>query len=228
MGYLIENGVLTKYYEEDGITEVQVPEGVTSIGEYAFLDSSRLQRIILPCSVTGIGKGAFCGCTCLRQLLIPDHVTAFEKWLFTGCGSLTELTYCGYTIDMTLCMRGDLNTSLFFEMMRTKNYGLIMDVLTKYYYAAQVYLKYREPEAEGYIRKRHQLMFMDFIDIGDYETVRNLLETDRFVSEKDLSVLIDYAIGFADRGGDRQIQISLMDYKYKKYPGSARLDELPF
>lgn len=36
MGFEIENGVLKKYTEEPGVTEVVIPEGVTSIGAEAF------------------------------------------------------------------------------------------------------------------------------------------------------------------------------------------------
>ena len=35
MGFKIENGVLKKYTKEPGVTEVVIPDGVTSIGERA-------------------------------------------------------------------------------------------------------------------------------------------------------------------------------------------------
>jgi hypothetical protein len=36
MSFRIENGVLENYTEEDGVTEVVIPDGVTSIGNIAF------------------------------------------------------------------------------------------------------------------------------------------------------------------------------------------------
>ena len=36
MGFEIENGVLIKYTEEPGVTEIVIPNGVTSIGNFAF------------------------------------------------------------------------------------------------------------------------------------------------------------------------------------------------
>ncbi len=39
MGFVIENGVLIKYTEEPGVTEVVIPDGVTIIGGYSFLNA---------------------------------------------------------------------------------------------------------------------------------------------------------------------------------------------
>lgn len=36
MAFQIENGVLKKYIEEPGVTEVVIPDGVTEIGTCAF------------------------------------------------------------------------------------------------------------------------------------------------------------------------------------------------
>ena len=36
MGFEIENGILKKYKEEPGVTEVVIPDSVTSIGYGAF------------------------------------------------------------------------------------------------------------------------------------------------------------------------------------------------
>ena len=36
MAFQIENGVLKKYTEEPGVTEVVIPDGVTEIGSSAF------------------------------------------------------------------------------------------------------------------------------------------------------------------------------------------------
>ena len=36
MGFKIENGVLKKYKEEKGVTEIVIPDTVTSIGEAVY------------------------------------------------------------------------------------------------------------------------------------------------------------------------------------------------
>ena len=63
MGFQITNdGILEKYIEEEGVTEVVIPDCVKEIGEQAFCNCSNLTRITIPDSVADIGEGAFDGC----------------------------------------------------------------------------------------------------------------------------------------------------------------------
>jgi hypothetical protein len=70
-----ENGVL---FNKDKTTLIQypigstdssytIPEGVTSIGEYAFYQASSLTSITIPASVTSIGNDAFFEASALRN-----------------------------------------------------------------------------------------------------------------------------------------------------------------
>ena len=44
------------------LEEIEIPEGVESIGEYAFWNCRRLTRLHLPDSLREIGRQAFFGC----------------------------------------------------------------------------------------------------------------------------------------------------------------------
>ncbi len=65
---------------------------VTSIGERAFYDCSRLTSVTIPNSVTSIGENAFSGCYGLTSVSIPTSVTSIGKWAFFGCSGLTSVT----------------------------------------------------------------------------------------------------------------------------------------
>ena len=78
---------------EQEITNLTIPNSVTSIGDYAFNNCSGLTSITIPNSVTSIGEYAFSNCSCLKSLTIPANVTSFGFKAFDGCSGITTLNY---------------------------------------------------------------------------------------------------------------------------------------
>ena len=74
------------------ITELTIPNTVTSIGKYAFKGLSNLTVVHIPNSVTSIGEEAFSGCSSLTSVTIPNSVTSIGMDAFYGCSSLTSIT----------------------------------------------------------------------------------------------------------------------------------------
>ena len=68
-----------------------IPNHVTSIGEYAFLECDSLTSVVIPDSVTKIGAYAFEWCDSLTSLVIPDRVTLIDNGAFYNCYSLTSV-----------------------------------------------------------------------------------------------------------------------------------------
>jgi hypothetical protein len=75
-----------------GLTSITIPNSVTSIGEYAFSGCSGLTSVTIPNSVTSIGGSAFSGCSGLTSVTIPNSVTSIGEYAFSGCSGLTSVT----------------------------------------------------------------------------------------------------------------------------------------
>ena len=74
------------------LTSITIPDSVTSIEDYAFCACSSLTSITIPNRVTSIGKCAFYNCSSLTSISIPDSVTSIGSYAFYGCSSLTSIT----------------------------------------------------------------------------------------------------------------------------------------
>ena len=81
------------YSDEDTeITNLAIPNGVTSIGNDAFWDCSGLTSVTIPNSVTRIGHYAFNRCSGLTSVTIPNSVTSIGDYAFNLCSGLTSVT----------------------------------------------------------------------------------------------------------------------------------------
>ena len=73
------------------LSDIVIPDSVTSIGFGAFFNCSSLSNIVIPDSVTSIGGAAFFTCGSLSSIVIPDSVTSIGNSVFRGCSSLSEI-----------------------------------------------------------------------------------------------------------------------------------------
>ena len=62
------------YANNNLVTNVVVPEGITEVKFMAFYNYKRLESISLPKSLTKIGDGAFSGCTSLSNIILPESL----------------------------------------------------------------------------------------------------------------------------------------------------------
>ena len=90
------------FIDNKEITELVIPDSVTSIGEWPFYGCSSLTSITIPDSVTKIGEGAFSGCSSLTSITIPDSVNEIGYKAFDGCSNIEEITterWIGYAFN---------------------------------------------------------------------------------------------------------------------------------
>lgn len=100
------------YAQDETLTSLVIPEGITDIGEIAFygcvnlrevifpaslryireeaFGDSGIQEAILPSGLELIGEKAFFGCDSLRRIEVPGRSTAIDRDAFGCCDSLHE------------------------------------------------------------------------------------------------------------------------------------------
>lgn len=82
-GFLIVGTTLVSAFLM-GVTRLEIPEGVTRIGDYALEDTDDVETVIVPDSVRSIGKNFFCdirgdgSCEHLTRMRLPAHITRLE------------------------------------------------------------------------------------------------------------------------------------------------------
>ena len=74
-----------------GLTNLNLPAGITEIGPYAFYGCSGLTSLNLPVSITTISAGAFASCSGLTSINLPAGITEIGGDAFRGCSGLTSL-----------------------------------------------------------------------------------------------------------------------------------------
>ena len=80
------------YLNGELVTDLVIPNDVTSIGKWAFYGCSSLTSIAIPDSVTSINNSAFQHCSNLTSVTIPDSVTSIGDSAFSYCRGLTSVT----------------------------------------------------------------------------------------------------------------------------------------
>lgn len=75
----------------DEIKRVVIENGVTSIGDYAFIKCSNLESVDIANSVRYIGEGAFAECYRLEEVYIPESVSEMGASPFRSCYELNRI-----------------------------------------------------------------------------------------------------------------------------------------
>lgn len=81
----------TYAFSSTALTEVTIPNHVETVGELAFFDCKSLNKLNIGTDVKRIGDGAFSACTALTNVTIPDNVEAIGRVAFYQCIGLKEL-----------------------------------------------------------------------------------------------------------------------------------------
>ena len=89
-----ENGAAL-YIDGQPVTNLVIPDGVKSIGKYAFSGCASIQSVTIPEGVESIGTAAFHSCSNLETVDISDGVKTIKNSAFNKCDNLKSIILPG-------------------------------------------------------------------------------------------------------------------------------------
>ena len=129
------------------ITDLIIPDGTTSIRDYAFCDCTNLTSVTIPDSVTSIGKSVFSGCSGLRSITLP----LWFKWKYdftqesVGYPANVNISY--YDVPCTVTFNA--NGGMVSEEMRTVMCGSTVGTLPTPVWADHSFVGWRTAAMSG-------------------------------------------------------------------------------
>lgn len=79
-------------FQECSVTSVMMPNSITSLKEFAFLNCHSLKSVTIPDGVKIVENGAFQGCSSLNFVSMPNSVIDMGLSVFYGCTNLSTIT----------------------------------------------------------------------------------------------------------------------------------------
>ena len=231
----IENGVLVQYTGAGG--DVVIPDGVTSIGDWAFAWCEGLSSGTMPDSVTSIEDHAFCECTSLTSIVIPNGVTTIGDYMFHSCKSLTSIMIpkrviniveaafwgCESLTNIKIAISDEKFLIVGYyievekdivavkEMLRTGKMDteVKMPLCMKFQMAVEMIDLHDNAEAKAYVKKMLTKGVKMLFDNGNLQLIQVLLGKTDFVTKKNVDKYIQYAIDQKQQ----EIYLDLIRYK---------------
>ena len=79
--------------EIGGVEEIEIPDGVEEIEQYAFCSFENLKKVKFPNSLKFISEGMFAYCDNLEEVEISDEVETIEEFAFFECENLKRVNF---------------------------------------------------------------------------------------------------------------------------------------
>lgn len=161
-----------KAYQLSGT--VDIPEGVTFLGEYAFAESG-IEGINLPSTLadgpnkytynnSALGSYVFAGCTALRSLTFPAGVTLLKTCALMNCTSLTEIH-----IPTTL---KEIGGSAFYGCSGIKDFWVDSPLPPQAGWEAFKYMNF--DDCVLHVKAGSELLFADADEWMEFESIRGI------------------------------------------------------
>ena len=209
MPFQIEDGVLKKYTEEKGVTEVIIPDNVTAIGIDAFNNCENIVNIFIPDSVTQVSGNAFHNCEKLTSISVPKHL---KNDIFIS----SRLGFFGFSNNIKIVVRPAIfvkNLPYFSSVFKDSSRS------PKKSETEMIFLYYKVSEDEDakiYVENHLSEFIKSLIDKQNLETITDITEHTEFLTLENIDEFLDYAIDKArntKESASFKIQVLLTNYK---------------
>ena len=78
-------------YIDKDVLEVEIENGITSIGRYSFFKCSKIKKINILANIEKIEDGAFQHCELLEEINLPNSLEKIGKYVFADCKNIKEI-----------------------------------------------------------------------------------------------------------------------------------------
>lgn len=82
-----------KSFMGSNVVNINIENGIETIGESAFFSCEKLTRITLPSSVSKIDKNAFNSCSSLERIYFPEKLSVVNEGVFKNCSALSVFNF---------------------------------------------------------------------------------------------------------------------------------------
>ncbi len=203
------------FYGCKNLTSVSIPDGVKQIGTKdeicgsgAFVGCRSLVSVHIPDGVELIGSETFSGCENLTGLDIPDSVAWIGDHAFDGCRSIRLF---GITFSPKVFREKDYTNAR--KMLETKDFSIKLDTKMKYAAAVGFWMKTGDEAAEAFLKKSISRIMPFLMDHDNIDVIRKMLDSEKFITKKNIDKFIGFAIVHTQNGGSPEIQTMLMHHK---------------
>ena len=108
----IGDGSVAGAFENCSVRDIELPNTITKIDDYAFAYSKYLYNIKFSKNLTDIGEFAFFKCENLEKIVFPDKLKKIDSYAFGDCENLKDITIPKSVEDMDSCCIGYTKTAI--------------------------------------------------------------------------------------------------------------------
>ncbi|MBR3963416.1 MAG: leucine-rich repeat protein [Oscillospiraceae bacterium] len=198
--FVIQFGCLVRY--KGCSSEVVIPEGITTIGEKAFIKNGTIEKVIIPNGVETIESNAFTDCPLLNDIILPETIKEIRTYAFGRLDQKKELElYIHSRLSIGVFKnKCDQLTAISVLSKRFSEFDKDSDVYKNNLIFIGKHLKLEEKyfgSSYGYLMEN-----------GD---LRNAVFEAKAISVKDA----DWLLGVAQEKGRSDVVSELLEYKNK-------------